>query len=61
MTTLRFFACLSVLAALVVATTTLAAPPKATGILNWRGPDQTGVLPGTGYPEKRALGGCAVL
>jgi len=52
MTTLRFFACLSVLAALVVTTTTLAAPPKATGLLNWRGPDQTGALPGTGYPEK---------
>ena len=52
MTTLRFPACLSVLSALSLGAIALAAPPKASGLLNWRGPDQTGVLPGAGFPEK---------
>ena len=51
MTTLRFPACLSVLSALSLGAIALAAPPKASGLLNWRGPDQTGVLPGAGFPE----------
>ena len=38
--------------ALTVASSALAAPPKASGLLSWRGPAQTGVLPGTDYPEK---------
>ena len=49
---LRISASLPVLAALAVATAALAAPPKATGLLSWRGPDQTGVLPGSGFPDK---------
>lgn len=28
-----------------------AAPPKAAGLLNWRGPTQNGVMPGKGYPD----------
>ena len=28
------------------------APANVTGLLSWRGPSQTGVLPGTDYPEK---------
>ncbi len=49
---LRISASLPVLAALAVATAALANPPKATGLLSWRGPDQTGVLPGSGFPDK---------
>jgi outer membrane protein assembly factor BamB len=50
MTTLRPFL-LSAACAGILSNVALAAPPKAAGLLSWRGPDQTGVLPGKGYPE----------
>ena len=49
---IRISASLPLLAACAVATVASAAPPKATGLLSWRGPDQTGVLPGSGFPDK---------
>ncbi len=43
-----------VLASLALSGTMFAqgSPPKASGFLSWRGPDQSGVVPGKGYPEK---------
>ncbi|MFP6859322.1 MAG: hypothetical protein VCA73_18735, partial [Roseibacillus sp.] len=56
MITLRS-SCITALLAVSLISAALAAPPKASGLLSWRGPDQNGVLPGVGYPESWALDG----
>ena len=51
MTKLRLPVILPLVGIFVIASSGLAAPPKASGLLSWRGPDQTGAIPGKGYPE----------
>ena len=52
MTKLRLPVILPLVGIFAIASSGLAAPPKASGLLSWRGPDQTGAIPGKGYPEK---------